>query len=221
VSINWFEGGRRITYIFMAIATIIGCIDAYNYHYRAIVLWTSSPGDVWQLNPFDEFDIYQGCGSNAAEKKLSDFEIISGEKRDIFLCFSKNSEGKIIYEISKPSKKLDPYKNFGNIEWSGDESDIKVSNYIQNRYSEFNLDSKMISQIQREIFPAERQNRLNYTKATLLPYAMILGGFWIFSFVIGWIVRGFAGIPRGWDFRTGPKKPADQKMLGGLDDKAI
>lgn len=201
MAINWFEGGRRITYIFMAIIATIGCIDAYNYHYRAIVLWTSSPDDVWQLNPFDEFDIYPSCGSNAAEKRLSDFEIISGEKRDIFLCFSKNSEGKIIYKIYKPSHKFESYNNLGNIEFSAEESDIKVVNYIQKRYSDFKLDSRIISEIQREIFPAERQNRLNYTKTTLLSYAMFLGGFWIFSFVIGWIVRGFAGIPRGQDFR--------------------
>lgn len=89
------------------------------------------------------------------------------------------------------------------------------------RVDNFMINPKMLALIERELPRIERERFVSHVREVLSIAAYFIGGFWLFSFVIGWIVRGFAGIPRGWDFRTGPTKAADQKMLGGLDDKAI
>jgi hypothetical protein len=50
---------------------------------------------------------------------------------------------------------------------------------------------------------------MKHVKDTLLLTAYFIGSLWVFGFVIGWIVRGFAGILRGKDFRQPAAKPPE------------
>jgi hypothetical protein len=258
VAVNWFEGGRRITWLIIAITAMIGAYNAF-FEYRPLALEfsTGSPRDAWRptLVAEDAPDWAKDPLVCAREKLLSDFEIKPGLVRDVSLCFQPDEAGDIVYfsaaeedkylqrveaAIAQASaaRKLDDARALA-LEASRlrinrkmaqtrsaqdltlEEAEVEVSKYVAQRVADFSVTPAALATIEKELPRIERERFVDHVTEVLSIAAYFIGGFWLFSFVIGWIVRGFAGIPRGWDFRTGSKKPVDQKMLGGLGDKSI
>lgn len=259
MSINWFEGGRRITWLIIAITAAIGAYNAFfEYRQPALQFSTGSPRDAWHPT-LAAAASSPGWGQAslvcAREEFLSGFEIKPGLIRDVSLCFLADEAGDIVYlsaaeetkylqrveaAIAQASaaQKLDDARALAleasrlrhNMKMAQaksaqgltlEETEAEVSNYVAQRVADFSVTPAALATIEKELPRIERERFVSHVREVLSIAAYFIGGFWLFSFVIGWIVRGFAGIPRGWDFRTGPKKAADQKMLGGLDDKAI
>jgi len=84
---------------------------------------------------------------------------------------------------------------------TGNPYDSEVNSYTERRTSEFAISPNMLAAIEKELPRIEREALFDHLKMVLSDTAYVIAGLWIFSFVIGWIIRGFAGIPRGQDFR--------------------
>ena len=101
---NWFEGGRRITKIFMVIAALIGAYNScFEFSRPALEFSTRSPRDDWSPSLMT-----QGSGAPANtplqcadSEYLPDFAIKPDLVRNVYLCFLSNNDGKIIYYSSK------------------------------------------------------------------------------------------------------------------------
>jgi hypothetical protein len=285
--INWFEGGRRITWLLMAIPAMIGGYNAYDHSPARVEFFTASPRDGWHFddNPFSKFSPNR-C---AKTEYLTEFQIKDGLVRNISLCFKPNEQGKIVYfspkEETERLKKLEVasarakepdaarnaaqamrqagyteaqiadglgksadfdvagarragyadadiiaklsangrmsharalseeasrvravLESTGPNELSGDEYDAEVNNYVNRSVSEFVIYPDMLLSIEKSLPQIEREALVEHVKTTLLFTSYWIGGIWIFSFVLGWIVRGFAGVPRGKDFKPDTKK---------------
>jgi hypothetical protein len=88
-------------------------------------------------------------------------------------------------------------------------SETEPFGWEDQRIAEFEIEPDMVVAIEKELPRIERHALFEHAKEVLSIAAYFAGGFWIFSFIMGWIVRGFAGIPRGQDFRPEPLKQAD------------
>jgi hypothetical protein len=249
MKINWFEGGRRITKLFMAIVALIGAYNAYfEYQRPALEFSTSSPLLPWEVNlPSADAAVWEkaplACGRS---ENISDFEIKSGLVRNVSLCFLPGEQGSIVsYFVDEDDKDLKHLRKieaaFDRAKAMGEFGDARVlaleaarkriiidhaqqtrlqtltengfylaqSEYVNQRVAEFQIDPDTVAAIEKELPRVEREAFLDHVTEVLSITAYFIGGFWIFSFVIGWIVRGFAGIPRGQDFRSKPIKAAD------------
>ena len=88
-------------------------------------------------------------------------------------------------------------------------SETALSGWEDQRIADFEIDPDTAAKIDKELPRIEREALFEHAKEVLSIAAYFIGGFWIFSFVMGWIIRGFAGIPRGQDFRPKPIATAD------------
>ena len=126
MNINWFEGGRRITYLLMGISAAIGLYYACDYSPNRVQLVTTSPRDDWNFddNPFSKFAPIE-C---AETKFIYDYQINDDLVRDISLCFQPDDQGGIIYfdkrEESEYLKRVEAAIVKANA--SGEENDAKV-----------------------------------------------------------------------------------------------
>jgi hypothetical protein len=243
MAINWFEGGRRITWLLMAIPAMIGGYNAYDHSPSRVVFFTASPRDGWH---FDEYPYAASNLDSCAEiKNFSDFQIKEGLVRDIALCFKPNAQGQIVYfspkeETERLKRETERLKRIavanarariagdieavrilseeasrvreilaetGTNELSGGEYDQEVVSYVDRRVADFAINPEILSAIEKSLPPNEKEELLGHLKTTLSLTAYWIGGIWIFSFVLGWIVRGFAGVPRGQDFKTAGSDP--------------
>lgn len=81
-----------------------------------------------------------------------------------------------------------------------DEFAPDVQGYIKRRATEFTIDPKVVTEIDKTLPKIERKVLFDHSKQILSITACFVVGLWLLSFLIGWIARGFAGIPRGQDF---------------------
>ncbi len=246
MALNWFEGGRRITKLFMAIAALIGAYNAYfEFSPPALEFSTGSPRDEWRANlpPENPDDRYPGTLICSQSEMIYDFEIRPGLLRSISLCFQPDEQGNIVYysaaeegkylnkvegavakataagdikaarllalEAARTRRSIQEAQLRDNQDLTGEEVEADVSSYVARRVAEFEIDADTAAKIEKELPRIEREAFFKHSKEVLLIAAYFIGGFWIFSFIMGWIIRGFAGIPRGQDFRPKPLKQAD------------
>lgn len=235
---NWFEGGRRITKLCMAIAALVGVYNAYfEYNPPALEFSTASPRDAWHptLVAEDAPDWAKASLVCVREEFLWDFEIKPGLVRDVSLCFRPDEGGEIVYFSSaeeaiylerveaaiakaeaageledaralkaeadrlRQNLKKAQIRSAQNLTW--EETEVEISKYIAQRVADFSVTPVALAKIEKELPRIERERLAGHVTEVLAIAAYFIGGFWLFSFVSGWIVRGFAGIPRGQDFR--------------------
>lgn len=238
MTVNWFEGGRRITQLFMASAALIGAYNAYfEFSPPVLEFSTGSPRDEWQANlqPENPADRYQGTLACSENEMINDFEIRPGLFRSISLCFQPDNLGNIVYfsapeegkylkrveeavakataagdikdvrvlavEAARIRRSIQEAQLRDKQDLTSEEVDVDVSSYVASRVAEFEIDPNTAAKIDKELPRIEREAFFEHAKEVLSIAAYFVGGFWIFSFVMGWIIRGFAGIPRGQDFR--------------------
>jgi hypothetical protein len=274
VSVNWFEGGRRITKLFMACAALIGAYNAYfEFSPPALEFTTASPLGPWKVNlpTTDAADGEEASSECLRSEKFWRYEITPGLVRDVNICVEAVlTDADVVDNLAKRGKfgdfdvegalaagysekeiaaylfaalRLDDDRTrlkdvetaLSRAKKAGDtngarelikeevrlraiveqrqekqkllSSDLssasptEFSGWEDQRIEEFEIDPDTAAKIDKELPGTEREAFLEHVKEVLLITAYFIGGFWVFSFVIGWIIRGFAGIPRGQDFR--------------------
>ncbi|MCW2391853.1 hypothetical protein M2336_000237 [Sphingobium sp. B1D7B] len=188
MGINWFEGGRRVSYLISGIGIIVGVFVLFSEGPTTYVVFdTETPDDPWTFTttPCDYPDLSEYTARNI---------LIGGKEEDIILCF-RTKDTKILYKRAEQ----DTSKQWTY--WTNDQYNEEVSNYVSARVENFRLTPEMI----RAANTGFSNHRWSEWKSHAFETIQWTGAFLIFMLVlttaVGWIVRGFAGIPQGHDFR--------------------
>ncbi|MFB3813494.1 MAG: hypothetical protein ACE14L_05225 [Terriglobales bacterium] len=195
--INVFEGARRIA-LLLQVLWVIVCI---------IVVWVESPyvSLTYETEepsaPFVKAK--DSCGVHDAREYRS--EKLEGDKSvNVTLCFKavedpRDRSMKVIY-------RLENGRGWINAPYSSE-----VMKYTQARGAQFTLPEEDRNAAFEEW---HRQRR----KQILIALAVAAGGWLVIALVkavVGWIVRGFLGIPRGRDSRPESLKPGTTSRTAG------
>jgi hypothetical protein len=182
---NAFEGGRRILYLTMALYAItVGFVFWNNDPYPSMTFMVRGPNSapVYAEGIRCETD-------NASESLYPKFA--KGKTVSVTLCFKSVGEGSskyIPYALDPMDAKL----------WLVNE---KYSSEVR-AYTERIKGNFVLSAVDKE--RAEKLWRDERNEGLKTGAMWLFGGLavlWFSGAVVGWIVRGFAGIPQGKDSR--------------------
>ncbi|HIE3891671.1 TPA: hypothetical protein ACXNG6_000164 [Stenotrophomonas maltophilia] len=189
MKINIFEGSRRIAMILAALAAVVTIsLLVTNKPYVTANYMVSVPGQkpVWTE---------KSCQTDSSAMEFLDAETLSGKKVYVSLCLHSR-------EFSSPdggeTRMFVPYMidANGNM-WGNEKYSPEVRAYAERLGKEFKFgpdDSRLAD----GKYSQQRYKEMGMG-ALMLIISLLL--FWVGVYAIGWIVRGFAGIPRGQDFR--------------------
>ncbi|XAP78261.1 hypothetical protein ABC955_00320 [Citromicrobium bathyomarinum] len=218
MAINWFEGGRRISKLCMGIVVAVGA---------ATVLWRNDPDPVlssrgptmpWFVSP-------DSCPENAYVRYLWDYDW-GGNDPGLRLCFLPLPNGSIPYAVAptppdelerEAQDKRDNEMRMANGEppkltiqspwfYGAPEYDERVQSYVSGSISNLRITPELATRLRDSMSTVRWNDRKKAFNEALPWVAGICGFLWAFTFAMGWIIRGFAGIPTGQDF-----KPSKQK----------
>ena len=214
MAVNWFEGGRRISKLFMALVGAVGAAYALFTVPPMPTLATMGPDDQWAVTD-------ESCESPSYPHYLWDYDW-GGERKGLTLCFLAASSSKIPYAVAPeppeearrraqelardeaadrarasrgepPTIRLTPRRHWY---YTGGASHPVVQQHINERVAAFRLTPDLRRELGDNQSAARWQALFDALPWVLCGCAFI----WIFSVVIGWIIRGFAGVPQGQDF---------------------
>ena len=188
--LNLFEGSRRIS-LLLKIVWVLGVVAvAYSQTpYVSLHFTTTHPAATLTMSDYD-------CqvGVDAMEfvtRTLDDGRSVSAQ-----LCFQSP-----VFQSNQ--QRLVPYKVESDQIWGNDRYSNDVTNYTDARANEFRL-TPPDQEVAAQRLDAQRSE--NVRNAILF----IIGGWIVLSILqalIGWIVRGFMGSPRGHDHRPNTAPP--------------
>jgi hypothetical protein len=195
MTINIFEGARRIAFVLGVGATLTTVLISYNAEpYYRIKYSLSSPNA-----PFIKTD--QDCTDIGKTVYFEHQSSVSKEIK-VAVCLetmtfkSKNNE----------PLELIPYKTDSQgMTWGAQKYSSEVSAYekqVQKRFTLSSADEKSAISEHQKAWRKEFAEAMGYLIAGLAIYAALV-------WVTGWIVRGFLGIPRGMD-----RRPESSDLLG-------
>jgi hypothetical protein len=189
MKINWFEGGRRITSLMQGII-VIGCLSyvVLSSARDELVLETSFPDQPFTISR-------QDCEyGRDARDELLDYKI-GTELMDVTLCFraAPTNKGRLAIAYA-PADKPGSF-------WMADQYSSAVTEYVNKRSTEFSPTADVVIKSRDA-----RDARWWAEKAQQFKDAFEFGAIgcvvlWLFSSLIGWIIRGFAGVKSGQDFK--------------------
>lgn len=184
--------------------------------------WAKAPLECSRSETFWDFEIKPGFVRNVSLCFLG-----NDQGKIVYYSGAEEAERLKRVEIAlsraKSSGKLDDVRSLseeaaqvrsklskdGLNKWSGEPYDPEVKSYIDKRVAEFEVNPSILAAIDKDLPPIEREAFFQHAIEVLSIAVYFIGGFWAFSFVVGWIVRGFAGIPRGKDFRPDAQSVSD------------
>lgn len=206
MAINWFEGGRRINRLFVGLTVISGLAYVGFSATPSVNFSTSAPDEPWRLST-------DPCDYPSQKHYLDSRDLGDGERRSVTLCFEASIEDKIPYSRA-PAPPPDPNVPPSIVEitgappapeqkwyYLGGPFDDNVEAYIAKRSSEFELTQERASQARASLRAIYWKSRYRAFKEAAPVVGAIIIFFWLFTAVTGWIVRGFAGVPTGKDFK--------------------
>lgn len=185
VAINIFEGARRIAKLVTALWVIGWIVAAFNTSSSVYVTYQIAiPGEV-------PIRVESGCDYSVDATEHLDLATSKGTNVSLTLCFK--------HSVFDDGKKLIPYRidKDTNRWWGNEEYTTEVSSYTESVASNFKL-----SKSDEEWIDAQWWSSL--LKELGIGALVAIGGLlflWAFTWVVGWIVRGFKGIPQGQDLR--------------------
>jgi hypothetical protein len=217
--INWFEGGRRISKLLMGLVAAIAAFFLFATNADYAVFSTAGPSEPWQFRN-------GRCEDPDYSRYVSDVDV--GTKREtVILCFDAASDGKIPYAVApepedaargrRAREQRQAAEDRAAVErgappvirttaltkWyytGGDYSDA-VQTYVDAREQSFRITPEMAKAVRDSSAGRLWQARMRGV-SDVGPWVFGLIAFiWILTAVVGWIVRGFAGVPWGADFR--------------------
>ncbi|HEY4898608.1 MAG TPA: hypothetical protein VIH79_02690 [Candidatus Nanopelagicaceae bacterium] len=194
MKINMFEGARRITKLIAVIWVVGWCINMFTSRpYIQAYFRIDSPSSVPIRMGVQE----NGCDGDDASEYLYGKYTSKGTEINATLCFKPMTfdNGKILipYRVDKATSMV----------WGGEKYSTDVSNYTKAVANSFYLSKADEEWADSGVWPARWKN----IKQDTLVMVGGLAFLWIFSWCVGWVVRGFAGIPLGQD-----RKPDDKQI---------
>ncbi len=185
--VNIFEGARRIALLLGIGAAVVTVLVAFNedaYYHAQYSL--AAPNAPFKKNDGD----CQGEGRTM----YFDHKTSSGKEVRVSICLEtmtfKNNNGE--------ESELIPYKiDADGMTWGASTYSTEISNYETQVQERFTM---TVTDELDSIEDAEKKWRTDF--AETMGYLVVsLAVFGAFVMAIGWIVRGFLGIPRGMDKR--------------------
>jgi hypothetical protein len=214
MSMNWFEGGRRISALFAGIVILGGAaFSILAGSNNDVILETTSPNDRfhWTLKQ---------CRYPDTEKDWTGkVEFHPNDARTVSACFRANKDGKLWYaegpeqklQLPTPEGRKSPpppfiYRGLLQTEIYTPEADT----YMAERMKTFKLSRAEFDAIADDQWMIGWVRFWDRVKEAMPWVAGLLLAVWFLTSVLGWVVRGFASIPTGRDFR------ADHPEFGNL-----
>lgn len=191
--LNIFEGARRLNVLVMGV-WVIGCVVvAYNDSpYLTQNYSVTRPNQPARLA--NDEDACQGGDRGESGYK----ETTSGRRVYVSICFRAagpaGGERLVPFRIDKPDNAI----------WGAANTSPEVIQYARRYMSDFQIPKADEPAIEKEW----RSRRWELAQERGLALVGGVAFFWIAAWVIGWIVRGFLGIPRGMDAKPSSKESA-------------
>jgi len=181
---NIFEGSRRIAYFIGFMAIIGTLIYAFNFEpYVQIKYSISAPKAKLEKNDLE-------CPSSGDQSYFYR-TTESGVPYTVNLCL-------LPIEFGQEKQLLIPYKIENDSIWGAAHYSSEVNAYRKN------IENSFVLPLDDRVWIEKRSSNLYWKNWGTSIFSLILGliAFFGFTWVLGWILRGFLGIPRGMD-----KKP--------------
>ena len=206
--INIFEGGRRIRDI---ILWLVGLVTAGLVLFggnSAMVMEKSFPDEAWTFSKRD-------CDYSDHAEYLETFDLSNLGSRYITLCFRKQQTGFAYEQLaagemapplvrtvtpSSASSNSDPAPD---MKWYNfnDERAPAVQNYFKESSANFTVNDANLAIAGAGLWRIRFSDFKNRVEDSGVPGVVVLIALWIITAALGWVVRGFAGVPVGQDFR--------------------
>lgn len=179
---NIFEGARRISLLIGGIAVAGTLIALVTYDpYVSVRYSIAHPNGAFMR-------MQESCPSDAARHYFSS-KTGTGQSVSVDLC---------LLAMGKDSDRLIPYKvDEQGMIWGAPSYSSEVSDYERKLESRFKLSASDEEMLKKEISQRYRENWMSGLGYLVAGLAIFAGVVW----AIGWIARGFLGIPRGMDKR--------------------
>jgi len=199
MAVNWFEGGRRITLLLQGAAVLL-CAGyvAFGPSGPQVILETTGPD-----KPFTYTT--RRCRSDDGQYNFERPAYFgNADFRTVQLCFRGDEQGvpwrRDVYKlppVGNPPREMPPLITYKvDPRWS-----TAVYDYMAQRASEYPLKTKLIEEARSREWEAWlRQVWYRFEDSSPWAFGFVFA-LWILTTAIGFIVRGFAGIPSGKDFR--------------------
>ncbi|WP_157105566.1 hypothetical protein [Sphingomonas sp. TDK1] len=182
MKINWFEGGRRITRLGQILIVLFAsAILLISLPHPTLTLETASPSDSWKLSK-------TACNYGSDATATTYGVNVGSTSTDIELCFrsSKADDGRSLVAFAAAGKD----------NWYVDEPySSAVSTYTERRKQSFAFPENLRKEASFEVNAQWWGEFWHQFRAFVLSVLIGVGILQALSWVVGWIVRGFLGIP--------------------------
>lgn len=184
MTFNIFEGARRIALLIGGIAVAGTLIALVTYDPYVSVQYSIA-------HPNGAFVRMQESCPSDADRHYFTSEISTGESVSVDLCLLAMSFG-------KDNTRLIPYKiDEQGMIWGAASYSTEVSDYERKLKGRFKPSGSDEETLKKEISSSYRENWMSGLGYLVAGLTIFAGFVW----AIGWIARGFLGIPRGMDRR--------------------
>lgn len=150
------------------------------------------------------------CDYPAYGEYWTDEVAFDTSRRMVQACFRAGDNGKIPYAYGPeqsltlspiPGKGAPPPFKYKRV-FDADAYSEEVRNYARDRMNAFRFTPGETETISAGLWKISLL-RFGERATTLFPWMLgLIIGVWLFAFALGWLVRGFAGIPMGCDFKA-------------------
>jgi hypothetical protein len=186
VSVNIFEGARRIT-LLVGITWIVGWVIGGFFAGKPHVFATfviDQPGSPFVWSEADS------CALPNASKWVSR-STSSGTDATLVLCFSAR--------LVRDGRLLIPYRldRENNTWWGNEPTSTEVQEYMREAGEKFSIPTSDEGKIDQKYWRELLKNWGAGALAAVIGLAVLFA----FTWATGWVVRGFLGIPRGQDYK--------------------
>ncbi|HHA2739682.1 TPA: hypothetical protein ACOFBV_000868 [Stenotrophomonas maltophilia] len=193
--INIFEGARRLALLVSGLA-VIGAVAlaASVSPYVSGGYRIYAPGDKLTATR-------KSCDEPGSRLALLDAKTPKGRSVSVSLCLVSMA----FPQLDGTVLSLVPYQRETNgTYWGAGPYSPEVQGYVERLKSEFRLPPDEGNKLDLQY----EQQRNSEWKSIAIGLAIFLTVFWLGVLATGWIVRGFAGIPRGKDARPKAEEKA-------------
>ena len=184
MAFNIFEGARRVALLIVGVAVVGTLIALATYDpYISVHYSIAYPNGAFVR-------MEESCPSDA-DRQYFTSRTSTGESVSVDLCL-------LAMTFGKDNTRLIPYKiDEQGMIWGAASYSSEVSDYERKLEGRFKLSASDEETLTKEISQRYRENWMSGLGYLVVGLAIFAGVVW----VVGWIVRGFLGIPLGMDRR--------------------
>lgn len=201
MAVNWFEGGRRISQLFIGITAACGAgYVLFGGTEDRLTFETATASDSWHFTtracsyPDHEDYLDFSLEVNGAPKKASlcyrtqDDKLLFKAVQPIQLPVNPNAPKGMKPPVLTPFQTTPPYSEEARV-------------YMAERSRSFTPPAEEMEKARADFWKIKWKRGWERANEAI-PWVM--GGVfavWLLTTILGWIIRGFAGIPTGQDFK--------------------